>query len=121
MNRRHFLVSYDISDPKRLRKVATACEDGKVRIWSVPEWKLVQTLTGHAGPVHSVEFSPDGRSLVSGGEDQTVRIWSVEHGKLIAALKESQAPVLSVSFSPSGEFVAASTEQTVLAWERIKN
>ena len=26
-----YIVSYDISDPKRLRKVATACEDFGVR------------------------------------------------------------------------------------------
>ncbi len=100
------------------KKVATSCEDGKVRVWSVPEWKLLLTLAGHQGPVHWVEFSPDGNWLVSGGEDKTVRIWSSEDGKLVQTLEESQAPVLTVAFSPNGGYVAVSSERTVLVWQR---
>lgn len=99
-------------------RVVTACEDGKVRIWSVSDWKLLQTLSGHQGPVHWAEFSPDGNWVVSGSEDKTVRIWSVADGKLEQTLEESQAPILTVAFSPNGEYVAASSEQIVLVWKR---
>jgi WD40 repeat protein len=107
------------------KKVVTACEDGKVRVFSVPDlpagqagWKLLQTLEGHSGPVHRVEFSADGKWLVSGGEDQTVRVWSADNGKLLQMLEEPREPVLSVAFSPDGRFIAASTEKTVLIWQR---
>ncbi len=100
------------------KRVVTACEDGKVRLWSAPEWKLLATLQGHQGPVHWAEFSPDGKWLVSAGEDKTVRIWSADDGKPVQTLAESDAPVLTAAFSPNGEFVAASTEQTVLVWQR---
>jgi WD40 repeat protein len=102
-------------------RVATACEDGKIRIWSVEGWKLLQTLTGHIGPVHWIEFSPDGKWLVSAGEDKTVRTWSVEDGQALAELKESEVPVLTAAFSPNGEFIAATSEHAVLIWERTKN
>lgn len=102
-------------------RVATACEDGKIRIWSVQDWKLLQTLSGHIGPVHWVEFSPDGKWLVSGGEDKSVRTWSVADGKAGAELRESEAPVLTAAFSPTGEFIAATSEHAVLIWERSKN
>ncbi|HLY62180.1 MAG TPA: WD40 repeat domain-containing protein [Terriglobia bacterium] len=102
-------------------RVATACEDGKVRIWSVPDWKLLQTLSGHSGAVHWVEFSPDGNWLVSAGEDKTVRVWSVADGKAAANLRESEAPILTAAFSPTGEFIAATSEKGVLMWERNKN
>ena len=46
-------------------KVVTACEDGKVRVFSVPAWTLLRTLTGHNGPVHWAEFSPDGKWVAS--------------------------------------------------------
>lgn len=101
------------------RRVLTACEDGKVRIWSVPDWKLLHTLTGHQGPVHWAEFSADGNWVVSGGEDKTVRIWSSEDGSVVQTLEESRAPVRTVAFSPNGEYVAASAEQVVLVWQRI--
>ena len=102
-------------------RVVTACEDGKVRIWSVPDWKLLQTLSGHNGPVHWAEFSADGKWIASAGEDRTVRVWSAEDGKAVAELRESQAPVLTVAFSPSGEYLAATTEKNVLVWERTGN
>jgi hypothetical protein len=101
-------------------QVVTACEDGKVRLWSVPDWKLLQTLSGHQGPVHSAEFSPDQKWVVSGGEDKTVRIWSVGEAKLEQTLEESRAPILTAAFSPNGEYIAASSEETVLVWKRVR-
>ena len=34
-------------------------------------------LSGHDGWITSVDYSPDGRFLVSGSSDRTVRVWSV--------------------------------------------
>ena len=102
------------------KKVVTACEDGKVRIFSVPDWKLLQTLTGHQGPVHWAEFSADGNWVASAGEDRTVRIWSAENGQLAQTLEDMQAPVLSVAFSPNGEYVAATSEQVAQVWRRTR-
>jgi hypothetical protein len=100
------------------RKAVTACEDGKVRIWSVPGWQLLKTLEGHHGPVHWAEFSPDGAQVVSAGEDTTVRVWSADDGALEQTLEESKSPVLTVAFSPNGEYIAASSEDVVLVWRR---
>jgi WD40 repeat protein len=100
------------------KRVSTACEDGKIRVWSAPDWKLLVTLTGHQGAVHWAEFSPDGQWLASAGEDKSARIWSVGEGKLVQTLEESLLPLLTVAFSPNGEYVAASAEQTVLVWQR---
>ena len=100
------------------KKVVTACEDGKLRVFSVGDWKLLQTLTGHHGPVHRAEFSPNGKWIASAGEDQTVRVWSAEDGTLLQTLQESQEPLLDVAFSPDSRFIAASSEKLVLTWQR---
>jgi WD40 repeat protein len=100
------------------KKLVTASEDGKVRIWSVPDWKLLETLSGHLGPVRWAEFSPDGQWVVSGGEDKSVRIWSANDGKLVQTLSESPSPVDTVGFSPDGNYVAASTDRHVLIWKK---
>ncbi|HVA01709.1 MAG TPA: hypothetical protein VMV34_08650 [Terriglobia bacterium] len=99
-------------------KVVTACEDGKVRIWTVSGWKLLETLSGNKGPVRWAEFSPDGQWVAAAGEDQTVRVWSVDGGKLAQTLRESQAPIATVSFSPNGSYLAASTDNSVLIWKK---
>jgi WD40 repeat protein len=99
-------------------KVVTACEDGKVRVYSVDDWKLIQTLVGHQGPVHRAEFSPDGKWIASVGEDHTMRVWSVVDGSLQQRLQESQEPLLDVAFSPDSRFIAASSENQVYTWKR---
>lgn len=49
--------------------------DKNVKIFSADDWTLVQTLSGHTGPVASVDYSRDGRWIVSGGHDRTVKLW----------------------------------------------
>jgi WD40 repeat protein len=117
------VLSMDFS--RDSKKVVTACEDGKVRIFSVPDlaakqvgWKLLATLEGHSGPVHWAEFSADAKWIASGGEDGTVRVWSAADGKLLQTLEEPHDPVLSVAFSPDGRYLAASLEKNVLIWQR---
>ncbi|MGH9470100.1 MAG: WD40 repeat domain-containing protein [Terriglobia bacterium] len=100
------------------KSVVTACADGNVRIYSVPDWKLIETLTGNTGPVHWAEFSPDGNWVASAGEDATVRIWSAATGKLAQTLTESRHPLLTVAFSPNGQYVAASSADGVHVWAR---
>ncbi len=100
------------------KKVVTACEDGKVRVFSVGDWKLLVTLSGHKGPVHRAEFSPNGEWIASAGEDQTMRVWSAEDGSLLQTLSESQEPLLNVAFAPDSSFIVASSEKIVLSWQR---
>jgi WD40 repeat protein len=47
-------------------------------IWDTKRWQEAAVLSGHEASVGWVEFSPDGRHLVSVGSDFTVRVWSLE-------------------------------------------
>ncbi|KAF3360334.1 hypothetical protein VdG1_01294 [Verticillium dahliae VDG1] len=49
--------------------------DAKVKVFSADNWGLIQTLSGHTGPVASVDVSRDGKWIVSGGHDRTVKLW----------------------------------------------
>ena len=86
--------------------LASAHQDGKVRLWSVADGEVLHTLGGHTGWVRGVAWSPDGRRLASTGEDRKVRLWDAETGQRLVTLKHSRA-VWSVAWSPDGSRLAA--------------
>src|SRR5262245_43324776 len=98
-----------------------------VKLWDVATAKEKASLKGHAGPVFSVAFSPDGTLLASGcgtfasngqagaGE---VKIWDVATGKEKLTLKGHMAVVWAVAFSPDGKTLASGDVYgNVLLWE----
>jgi serine/threonine protein kinase/alkylated DNA nucleotide flippase Atl1 len=78
---------------------------------------LVATLTGHSDSVRSVAFSPDGRTLASGGSDG-IKLWDVQNQRQIATLTGYLNSVFSVAFSPDGRTLASgSWDKTIKLWD----
>jgi RNA polymerase sigma factor (sigma-70 family) len=80
----------------------------------------------HGAEVRSVAFSPDGKTLASGGQDNTVRFWEIATSKeirrftAVTGLGAENAWVSSIAFSPDGRFLAAGTMNgpgEVVIWE----
>ena len=60
------------------KRLATAHDDGLVRIWNVADRIEMRAFKGHKGSVRVVQFAPDGKTLASGGIDDTIKRWRVE-------------------------------------------
>jgi WD40 repeat protein len=72
----------------------------------------------HGGGVHSAQFSPDGRRIITASDDGTARVWDAQTGQpLIEALKHGGG-VNSAQFSPDGRrVVTASDDSSARAWD----
>jgi len=62
------------------RFVTGSMNDEWVRVHGI-DGEERDVLKGHHGPVHCVEFSPDGEMYASGSEDGTIRLWQTTPGK----------------------------------------
>jgi WD40 repeat protein len=77
----------------------------------------VAVLSGHKSQVSTIAFSPDGRTLVTGGLDHDVKLWNFEKRTQVTTLKGHTAPILSIAFSPDGKtMVSTDGNHKVLVW-----
>ncbi|XP_059369797.1 autophagy-related protein 16-like isoform X8 [Carassius carassius] len=54
-----------------------ASNDFASRIWTVDDYRLRHTLTGHSGKVLSARFLLDNTRIVSGSYDRTLKLWDL--------------------------------------------
>lgn len=103
------------------KMVAVGGEDRIVTLFDWTSGRPLKTLTGHTGDVNTLTFSPDGKTVVSGGglgsevyvedgerklrmlRDQSVIPWNVETGQPRHRMESAAEPVTSASLSSDGK------------------
>jgi WD40 repeat protein len=119
--------------------VATAGDDGTVRLWEYPSGALRTTCVAHSGSTHGLAFAPDGRTLAVGGSGHSIAVslWGPSTGECRGSLTApgsavtpgrspptappSGEPALSVgavAFSADGATLAAAcSDGEVRLWD----
>lgn len=113
--------------------IASGDWDNRVIIWNTKNWRKIKYFTGSIPSaemnkvgsiwksillqIRSIDFSPDGKLLATGGNDRKVHIWNTSNWNNIENLTEPEHWVSSVAFSPNGKFLAAGDhEGNVFIW-----
>jgi Caspase domain len=106
------------------RIAATGSEDKTVRVWSLPDGKLLRTLRvpiglGDAGKIYATAVSPDGRWIAAAGYDagiahqHHVYIFNRMTGVLTARIGAIGSPIQHLNFSRDGRWLAATSSRGV--------
>lgn len=115
---RHAVVSVALlEDGSRL---ATGTGEGLLQVWTPegPVHRLQHERRGHSEWAFSIDISPSGDLMASGGGDNAIRIWKTDDISLVAELRGHENDVHGVRFFPDGQRLASvSDDQTVRLWD----
>lgn len=68
-------------------------------------------LSGHAGPINMVSWSPNGQLFLTASDDKTIKAWDAATNKVVKTLDDKAKPnsdrVISAVFSKDSQFVVA--------------
>jgi len=63
------------------KMLVTGYESGRVQIWDLVTQRLSSGFDAHKGPVWVVNYSPDGKTLITASDDNVVNIRNLATGK----------------------------------------
>ena len=86
--------------------------DKEIQILEI-ETGTTQILSGHRERIYWLAFSPDGRTLASGGED--LKLWNLPAGRVVTSF-EFEEPVMYVRFSPDAKHLIGGMVGKAYIW-----
>lgn len=76
--------------------------DNSARLWDLATGKQIRRFEGHEGYVHTVQFSPDGKRILTAARDSTARVWDVETGQELFVFSGVTYLPPAAALSPDG-------------------
>ncbi|WP_128543001.1 WD40 repeat domain-containing protein [Larkinella soli] len=101
------------------REVAVGYSDHGVRIFDLDSLVLKRVIPAHSNSVFTVQYSPDGRFLLTAGRDAHLKVWNAAggytlHQDIVAHL----FAVNHICYSPDGAlFATCSMDKSVKVWD----
>ncbi len=99
-------------------RLITCSDDKTVRIWQMPEMRLISVLrvpidAGHEGQLYAVAVSPDGRTVAAGGwtgwdwdKKASIYFFDAVSGEMVRRLSGFDNVVNALAWMPDGEHLA---------------
>ena len=118
-------TSQPIIAPLKMAAIATKVEfspdgnilattwGGGITFWDARRWAKLKEFQAHDSQVLWIEFSPDGRRLVSAAFNRPLKIWDVASGQMLGQPIEAERPFAYFKLSPDGTRLATRSQNGV--------
>lgn len=102
-------------DPFNPKRLAVACDDGLVKLWTIPEDGLLEPtntpeseLTAHLDKIYFIRFHPLAKNvLLTASYDMTIKVWDLETKMEKICLNGHVDQIFSFAWSPCGIYGAS--------------
>lgn len=75
------------------------------------------TLEGHVGVIRTLAFSPDGKTLASGGDGETINLWDLDTLTIRTKLAVEKNNTKQIAFSSDGKMLANRGGSRIYCWD----
>jgi WD40 repeat protein/serine/threonine protein kinase len=99
------------------KMIASASNDGTVRLWDVGTRREIVPLRGHEESVNSLAFAPDGKTLATAGYDGLIILWDMASRQRVDSLRP-KGGLTGVAFTPDGKILAScNADGRITRWD----
>lgn len=130
----HLLGTLSVAIAPSGQTIASGGCNSNIKVWNTNTGKELLNLNGFDEDlvgltrsflddnyVYSLAFSPDGRTLASGGYKQPINLWNLNSGEIKSNLTAHTDYVYTVAFSPDGKYLASGgSDRTIRIWDLSK-
>ncbi|KAJ3440438.1 wd repeat-containing protein [Anaeramoeba flamelloides] len=100
------------------QKIAvTGHANGDLQVWSLVDYKLVCSLSGHHSSVRTINFRNDGSMFASGSDDTTIIVWDLLSQRGLFKLRSHRNVITKIQFTSKNHLVSSSKDKTVKVWD----
>jgi len=98
--------------------LVSGSKDNTLKEWSVADGQPTVTMTGHAKPISSCDYSSDCRKILSGSEDNQLILWGAEDGSPLKFISWHTSEIRACCYAPDGSrFVSGASDGTLAIWD----
>nr|XP_054767870.1 SKI8 subunit of superkiller complex protein-like [Lytechinus pictus] len=94
--------------------LATASDDGQIKIYDVQQANLAGTLSGHSSWVTGVHFCPDNTHFVSNSSDKTVKVWDCGTRQCVATFYDHLDQVWQAKYNGNGSKMVSVSDDNAI-------
>ena len=88
-------------------------EDGKIKLWSLGQQKLLTELGNTDYPITALKFNPATCTLASASTEKTIRYWDIDEFSQIYQTPPETTPIRKLQFLNDGSHIFASANETM--------